>query len=82
MPLALDDESLSAVLAAAETVPHDRRNDFLERTTTELAALPVIGPGVAHRIAYRIARELGMESPNARRWTRMPSKSRLLLNGK
>ncbi len=60
MPLALDDESLSAVLSAGATVPFDRRADFLERTTTELAALPVIGPGNAHQVAYRIARDIGI----------------------
>jgi hypothetical protein len=78
MPLlALDDEAMRAVLAAAETIPVERRGMFLQRVAAELGTLPVVGPGNAHQVAYRIARAIGMEVQPSRP-TRMASGSRLL----
>jgi hypothetical protein len=84
MPLlALDDEAMRAVLAAAETIPIEKRSMFLQRVATELAAQPTVGAGNAHRIAYAVARSIGMEAQPARpRWTRMPNGSSRLFSGK
>jgi hypothetical protein len=82
MPLlALDDAALQEIMNAAATVPPAERSLFLERVAAELGALPVVGPGNAHAVAFRVARDFGTEVLAAHHWTRMPSKSKLI-NGK
>jgi hypothetical protein len=49
-PLALSDDQLSAVLAAATPLPPDVRGAFLETCAREIAALPMIGDGSLHRL--------------------------------
>jgi hypothetical protein len=49
-PLALTDEQMTAILAASHPLPPDVRGPFLEACARELAALPVVGDGVVHRV--------------------------------
>jgi hypothetical protein len=57
MALALSDDALREVMAAAALVPTERRGLFLQRVAAELDG-QVAGPGLCHRIAYRVAAEL------------------------
>jgi hypothetical protein len=49
-PVALSEEQMLTVLAAAYPLSPDRRNAFLEDVARELAALPDIGDGALYRI--------------------------------
>jgi len=62
MALALSDDCLREVLAAAAMVPVGRRGAFLERLAQELANQPAVGPGLVHRIAYAVAREIAWDA--------------------
>lgn len=55
-PIALTNEQLSAILAAAHPLPRDPRSAFLERCARELAALPAIGDGAVHRVVSEVQR--------------------------
>ena len=48
-PIALSDDELGAVLAAARPIPVDRRDSFLKAVTDALAGQSPIGPGTVHR---------------------------------
>jgi hypothetical protein len=61
-PPALTDEALAEVLNAAQSVPVEWRDVFLQRVADELRG-QTIGPGLVHRVAYRIARELAWDAP-------------------
>jgi hypothetical protein len=50
MPLALTDEQLSAIMAAAEPLAPADRSAFLEDVAAALAALPVVGDGAVNRV--------------------------------
>ena len=52
------------VMAAARVVPVERRGVYLERLAAELAG-KVVGPGLVHRVAVKVARELAWEAPAA-----------------
>jgi hypothetical protein len=54
----LHNDALREVMAAATLVPVESRIPFLERVAQELQRQRTIGAGNAHRIAYRLAREL------------------------
>ena len=44
-------------MQAAQMVPPDLRDVFLERVAVELQGKP-LGDGLVHRVAYRVAREI------------------------
>jgi hypothetical protein len=56
-PLALTDEQMSALLAAAHPLPPDSRSAFLETCACELAKLPAIGDGALHRVVMAVQRQ-------------------------
>jgi hypothetical protein len=55
-PVALSDEQMSAIWAAAHPLPPDRRPAFLEAVAVELAQAPIVGDGLLHRIVMRVQR--------------------------
>jgi hypothetical protein len=55
--IALTDSELHEVRQAAQMVPYDLRQAFLERLAVELRG-KVLGDGTVHRIAYQVAREI------------------------
>ena len=57
-PIALNNDALREVMAAAVLVPVECRPAFLDRVARELQQQRAVGAGNAHRIAYRLAREL------------------------
>ena len=61
-PIALREDALHEVLTAAALVPVHCRSVFLERVAQELQRQRAIGAGNAHRIAYRLARELAWDA--------------------
>lgn len=61
-PLALTDEVLAEVFSAARLVPVECRGAFLERVADELAGQE-LGPGLVHRVAFKIARALVWDAP-------------------
>ena len=56
-PLALTDAQMSAIWAASHPIAPDRRVDFLTDVVRELAALPMVGDGVLHRIVTAVQRK-------------------------
>ena len=56
MALALSDDCLREVMAAAALVPVERRHIHLEAVARELQGEPVVGPGLVHRLAFAVAR--------------------------
>jgi hypothetical protein len=56
-PLALSDAQMSAVFAASYPLPPNRRSDFLADVARELAALPMVGDGVLHRVVMVVQRK-------------------------
>lgn len=62
--LHLDDAELAEVLQAARTVPFDLRQAFLERLALELRG-KLLGPGIVHNVAYRVAREIAWGAERA-----------------
>jgi hypothetical protein len=61
-PIALSHDALREVMAAAALVPVQCRIVFLERVAQELQRQRVIGAGIAHRISYRVAKELAWDA--------------------
>ena len=53
-PIALTDEQLSAVMAAAQPLALADRSAFLEDVAAALAALPTIGDGVVGRVVREV----------------------------
>jgi hypothetical protein len=49
-PIALTDEQMEALLAAARPLPRDRRSAFLEHVARELASAPMLGGGAVHGV--------------------------------
>ena len=56
-PIKLSDEAMSAVLAASHPIAPDRRADFLADVARELAALPLVGDGIVHRVITVVQRK-------------------------
>jgi hypothetical protein len=56
-PVHLSDEAMSAILAASYPLPPDRRSDFLVDVARELARLPQVGDGVAHRVVTMVQKK-------------------------
>jgi hypothetical protein len=61
-PIALHQDALREVIAAAMLVPVECRVVFLERVAQQLEGQRAIGAGNAHQIAYRVARELAWDA--------------------
>ena len=55
-PISLTDSELEAIMTAARPLQVHQRDAFLRDIATELAALPVIGNGVLHRIITTVQR--------------------------
>lgn len=55
-PIRLSDDQMSAVLAASTPLPPDLRGAFLETCAREIAALPMIGDGILHRVIMNVQR--------------------------
>jgi hypothetical protein len=56
-PAGFSEEEIMVLLALSLPIERDRRNAFLGAVARALAASPVRGPGVAHRIAVELQRE-------------------------
>jgi hypothetical protein len=56
-PLALSDDELAAVFAAATPLPVDVRYDFVRAVAAVLAISPEIGPGVVFRTCAEVQRK-------------------------
>jgi hypothetical protein len=63
-PIALSDAELHEVMAAAQLVPHDLRQAYLEQVAAKLRGKD-LGPGIVHRVAFEIARGIGWDSERA-----------------
>src|SRR5262249_38706063 len=59
-PIALTDSELREVQQAAQMVPYERRQAFLERLASELRG-KVLGDGLVHKLAYAVAREIAWD---------------------
>jgi len=57
MPIALSDSQLCELMQAAQLVPLDLRNVFLERVAARLRGKD-LGDGLVHRVAYEVARSI------------------------
>jgi hypothetical protein len=56
-PIRLTDLELAEVRQAAQTVPYDLRQTFLEQLAAALHGKE-LGPGCVHRTAYEVARDI------------------------
>ena len=57
MPIALSDSQLRELMQAAQLVPLDLRNVFLERVAARLRGTD-LGDGLVHRVAYEVAKSI------------------------
>ena len=57
-PIALTDSELREVMQAAQMVPFDLRQVYLERLAEKLRGKGDLGDGLFHRVAYEVAREI------------------------
>jgi hypothetical protein len=57
MPIALSDTQLCELMQAAQLVPLDLRNAFLQQVAVRLRGKD-IGDGLVHRVAYEVARAI------------------------
>jgi hypothetical protein len=64
-PLALTDSELDAVMRAARVLQPYQRDSFLKDIATELASLPVLGPGVVHRAIVAVQKKY-FDAPDLR----------------
>ena len=55
-PIALTDAQLNTIIAASTPLPPDLRGAFLETCAREIAALPMIGDGILHRVIMNVQR--------------------------
>jgi hypothetical protein len=55
-PLALSDDELAAIFAAATPLPVDVRYDFVRAVAAVLATSPEIGVGLMHRVCAEVQR--------------------------
>jgi hypothetical protein len=73
-PIALSDDQMSALLAAAHPLPPDSRSAFLAACACELAKLPAIGDGALHRVIMQVQRQYfdppDLSHEHAPRWSR------------
>jgi hypothetical protein len=60
-PIALTDVQLREVKQAAQIVPHDLRQTYLERLALELRGRD-LGDGLVHKLAYQVARAIVWEA--------------------
>jgi hypothetical protein len=56
-PLALSDDELSAVLAAARPIAVERRDAFLQQIASTLSNCAEISPGLVHRVCAEVQRK-------------------------
>jgi hypothetical protein len=56
-PIALTDRQMAELRQAAETVPYELRERYLERVAARLRGQD-LGDGVIHRVAFEVAREM------------------------
>jgi hypothetical protein len=61
-PIALSDDALREVFAAARLVPVARRGAFLEQVARELQGQSTLGPGNVHRTAFAVARRIAWDA--------------------
>jgi|SRR5215467_14143695 len=59
--IALTDSELHELMAAANLVPWDRRDVFLQRVAAELRG-KTLGDGLVHRVAYEVARTVAWDA--------------------
>jgi len=57
-PIALSDQQMNAVLAAAHPLAPHRRSAFLAHVARELTQLPEIGDGAVHRVVMAVQKGL------------------------
>ena len=60
-PIALSDSQLRELMQAAQLVPLDLRNVFLERVAARLRGKD-LGDGLVHRVSYEEARAITWDS--------------------
>jgi len=54
-PIALTDTQLRELMQAANMVPWDLRDAFLERVAAEIRGREILGDGTVHRVACEVA---------------------------
>jgi hypothetical protein len=59
--IALTDDELHELMQAAQLVPVDLRETFLEQVTAKLQG-KTLGVGLVHRVAYETAREIAWDT--------------------
>jgi hypothetical protein len=57
MPIALSDSELDIIFNAARPLAVQKRDAFLQDVAKHLAALPVRGDGIVHRVVAEVQRE-------------------------
>jgi len=62
--IALTDTQLRALMQAANLVPRDLRDVFLERVAVELRGKD-LGDDLVHRVAYEVARTVAWDAERA-----------------
>ena len=61
MPIALSDSQLRELMQAAQLVPLDLRNAFLQQVAARLRGQD-LGDGLVHRVSYEEARSITWDS--------------------
>jgi len=61
MPIALSDSQLRELMQAAQLVPLDLRNAFLQQVAARLRGQD-LGDGLVHRVSYKEARSITWDS--------------------
>ena len=56
--LKLSDDELAAIMAAAQPLPVGQREAFLQQVAAGLQSCGEVGPGIVHRVAARVQREM------------------------
>ena len=64
MPVALTDAQLRELMQAAQLVPLDLRNAFLQQVAARLRGKD-LGDGLVHRVAYEVARSITWDAERA-----------------
>ena len=56
-PIALSEEQMTAIWAAAVPLSTDARGAFLEEVATEISRHPILGDGLLHRVIMQVQRK-------------------------
>jgi hypothetical protein len=56
-PIALSEQQMMAVWAAARSLPPNARGAFLEEVAREISRHPVLGDGLLHRVIMQVQKK-------------------------